>query len=585
MINVEQALHDKFPALASRTARLPYRPIIPVLRRVLHEREINDFLDEHGCLRGLDFVERALERLEFSYRVCSTERENVPVSGRLIVVSNHPLGALDAFALLGFLGEVRRDVRVLGNDLLAQVAGLAPLLLPVDNMRGGTSRAGLRAVIDCLEREQVLVVFPAGEVSRLRPNGVRDGSWSSGFLRLAERTGAPLLPVHISGRNSSLFYGTSMIWKPLAAALLSREMFRQRAGCVDIRVGCVVPAAHLSQTGLSRQARVRLVKRHVYRLARRKPSPFATLNAVAHPEDRRIVRDELAAAELLHAAADGKTVQLWRYEADSAVLREIGRLREVTFRSVGEGTNRRRDLDRHDLYYDHVVLWDPARLEIAGAYRLVRAARAMERFGQRGLYTSTLFRFEPAMDPYLYRGVELGRSFIQRQYWRSRSLDQLWMGIGAYLLRHPGIRYLFGPVTLSEGLPARARELLVGYYAMYFPADVPLARARAPFDVEAAIESRRRCAEAAGVASSASRHKRLLREELAAAGSRVPALYKHYTELCEPGGLRFLDFCVDPAFGHCTDGLVLVDLAGVRAGKLSRYLAGGDRSTAPGHAA
>ena len=196
------------------------------------------------------------------------------------------------------------------------------------------------------------------------------------------------------------------------------------------------------------------------------------------PESRQLLRLELRHAGSLGATRDGKRISLCRQATDSVVMREIGRLREIAFRSVGEGSGERRDVDRFDARYEHIVLWDDNDLEIVGAYRLAPAGATLAAHGDGALYTQSLFDFSPAMDAIWPEAVELGRSFVQPRYWGRRGLDYLWYGIGAWLRTRPGTRYLFGPVSISANYPAFARELLVSFYRHYFPAPA-VARPRA----------------------------------------------------------------------------------------------------------
>jgi putative hemolysin len=154
------------------------------------------------------------------------------------------------------------------------------------------------------------------------------------------------------------------------------------------------------------------------------------------------------------------------------LLRELGRLREIAFRAVEEGSGKRRDTDSYDDDYLHLILWDDEDLEIVGAYRFMPTAMQVERRGLEGLYSYSLFHYDDKMQDVLEHGIELGRSFIQPRYWGRRGLDYLWSGIGAYLARYPHYRYLFGPVSISGGLPPAARDLLVAFYRLWFPASI-----------------------------------------------------------------------------------------------------------------
>ena len=285
---------------------------------------------------------------------------------------------------------------------------------------------------------------------------------------------------------------------------------------------------------------------------------------VAPPVDRRRLVDALAAMPRLGTTPDGKRIHAGRLASDSPVLREIGRLREITFRAAGEGTGQRLDLDAYDGWYDHIVLWDPEALEIAGAYRVAPGEAVLAERGIEGFYTASLFRYPCHMLARLAQGMELGRSFVAPAYQGTRSLDYLWLGIGAYLRAHPEVRYLFGPVSISADLPIAAREQLVAYYDRYFGCRRDGVAANRPFRFLAAPP--------AFSELDADTAYRVLKANLGALGARVPTLYKQYTELCEPGGARFLAFGVDPDFNNSTDGLVELDLARVRPRKRERYL-------------
>ncbi|HEX7916934.1 lysophospholipid acyltransferase family protein [Rudaea sp.] len=567
MISVERSFFEKFPRLAAGRARSFSQPVVELLRKVACEDRINRVLAEFAPRTGFDFVERALEGFRISYRIAHTDRENIPAEGRVVIVANHPLGAFDALALVHLVGSVRRDVRILANDVLTQLAQLSSLLLPVNVFGGSGASAGrLRDAYRALENEQALIVFPAGEVSRMGPQGVRDGRWSSGFVRMARHAGAPVLPVHIAAHNSPTFYGVSMLAKPLSSLLLPREMFVPQQ--LGISVGEPVAATELGADKAEPVAQA--MRRHVYQLAKRRPTVFATSRTIAHPESPLAIRHALKRAQELGATQDGKRILLIDAQPDCPVLREIGRLRELSFRRVGEGSGLRRDLDRFDAHYRHLVLWDEQALAIVGAYRLGEGARILAAQGLPGLYSSTLFDYAPEAHEFIAEGVELGRSFVQPAYWNSRSLDYLWQGIGAYLRHRPDLRYLFGPVSISAALSPAAREWIVHCHRHYFGDGEGLAASRNPLKISPHVEA---AAAQAWVDKDAKAGLMFLKRQLAQMDCSIPTLYKHYVDLCEPEGVRFLAFGTDPAFGHCVDGLIRLDLQFLRAAKRSRYLA------------
>lgn len=569
-INIESLMLQRFPVLASPSAQFLRKPVVELVRKVVAEQRINHTLDLLSGHQGFGFIEHLLDHLRFRYVAAPTERENIPVDGRVVIVANHPLGALDALALLDLVGSVRRDVRILANDLLTRLEPLRPLLLPVPVMSAGSGQA-LREAYRALQREQALIVFPAGEVSRLRGGGVRDGRWSNGFLRLAQKTGAPVLPVHIGAHNSATFYGVSLLARPLSALLLPRQVFAGSGGRATFNIGELIPATALSVPGLTPERVASRLRRHVYRLPRRKPSAFPTAGAIAHPQPAQAIRAALARGHCLGRTSDGKAIMLLDAEPDCPAIREIGRLRELSFRRVGEGTGGRRDLDRYDNWYRHIVLWDAEAMQIAGAYRLAEGNAVLRERGLAGLYTHSLFDYRPAATEFLEHGIELGRSFVAPAYWGSRSLDYLWQGIGAFLRHRPEIRYLFGPVSLSASLDPEARAWLVHYHRHFYASTTDLARARNPYISDPQMVAR---AGAVWQGRDAAAALPLLKAELARLSCTIPVLYRQYVDLVESegDGVRFLDFGVDPAFGNCVDGLIRVDLSCLRDAKRRRYL-------------
>jgi putative hemolysin len=569
MLNIEQAVQQKFPRF-QHTSPWIKKPTLGFLRKITHEHEVNRFLDLHQDLRGFDFIDQVLDYFNFSYSVSHRDRINIPATGRVVIVANHPLGALDGLSLLKLVGEVRRDVKIVANDMLMNFAALESLFLPVDNLSKSTRKSSVARIVDSLNNDEAVIVFPAGEVSRIRPSGVRDGKWNSGFLTFAKKTNAPILPIFIGARNSSLFYSTSMVYKPLSGMMLAHEMFNKNSKNITMRVGETIPYQQIEQLPLVKAEKAKLLRRHLYRIAKGKKSLFKTEQTIAHPIERRFIKRELQNAELLGETADNKKIYLFDYRPDSAVMHEIGRLRELTFRQVGEGTGKRRDLDRYDRDYRHLILWDEQELEIAGAYRLGDVKRIQAQDSSRGIYSEELFAYDKEkMQPFFEQGIELGRSFVSPKYWGRRSLDYLWYGIGAYLQRYPEVRYLFGPVSLSNSYPDFAKALIVSYYQHYFADEQQLACARVPYVVEGELKQQ---VFQTLTGEDAEEDFAALREQLTHMNVTVPTLYKQYADVCEKGGVRFIDFNIDADFGHCIDGLVMVDLQQLKASKRKRYL-------------
>ena len=564
MLRLEQRLQQRYPDWFRGRRGHVVAPLLRGVARWSRFDTIDGFLAESGHLRGFAFVDAALRHLQLKYSVDDDGRARIPPKGRLLIVANHPSGALDALALLDLVGQVRRDVRIVANDVLALVEPLSDLLLPLRILGGNAGADSLRAVEHALENEECVIVFPAGEVSRLGPRGVRDTRWRRGFLRFARRTAAPVLPIRIEARNSSLFYGVSALYRPASTALLAREMYARRHRPLRLRIGHPLEIPASGDT----EASLRSVRRTLYAIGRRGVAGATAEEQGPEPlapaVDPTALWMAVEATELLGRTSDGKQIRRAQCAADSLLLHEIGRLRELTFRQVGEGTGRSRDLDDFDPHYQHILVWDADAMRIAGAYRVARGSQALARAGLSGFYTTSLFRYADDAIPRLAEGMELGRSFVVPDYWGSRSLDYLWQGIGAYLRRHPRVRYLFGAVSISAALPRSAREQLVAYYQCYYGGGESLAASTRPFRYFAAPPS--------FDGLDADTAFDVLKANLSTLGATVPTLYKQYTDLCEPGGARFLAFGVDPAFSDSIDGLIEVDLHCIRPNKRRRYL-------------
>lgn len=567
-----------------------------------------DFIKSHPHLQGIEFVEQILEHFQFSFQTPWKEKESIPTDGRVVIISNHPLGTLDAAALYKLVSDVRPDVKVIVEDGKTlpddlESSPLASIVLPYQmnaNPQSADSLASSevgqdvnKAAYEFLASEGALIIFPCQDVSRIRPTGISDPKWRDDFLCLAKLAQAPILPVFIDATNSALFYGLSAIYKPLSSFLLVPEMYKQTRKSVSIRVGDLITHETFNQSGLPFKTQVKLFKKHVYKIGKGKKGIWPTQSAVAHPESRKTLKQLVSSQTHLGETNDGKQIYLYQKSGSCAALREIGRLREIAFRAVGEGTGQRRDIDRYDSIYSQLVLWDEKNLEIVGAYRLAEARNIIKGKGVDGLYSASLFDYDEAIIPILEQGAELGRSFVQPKYWGKRSLDYLWYGIGSFLSNKPDVRYLFGPVSLSNDMPKAAKDLMVYFFSMYFgqpehqqaflknsgcldvESGTPirhinkLAHSKHPYHLSSDL------IDSLKGNFSGDDYKndfRTLKNIMSNMGCSIPTLFKQYSELCEPGGLVFLDFGVDAGFGECIDGLVMVDVTKIKQKKRTRYI-------------
>ena len=567
MISVDNIVATNLPSIKDR----PWleKPVKAALNSLLHIEKFREFEQNYPHLKGLEFVEQALQYFNVSYSVRDSERENIPSTGRAVIIANHPIGSIDGLALIKLVADIRRDVKVVVNNLLVAIKPLAPLLLPVNNMAGSTPKENLKAIQDFLLDEGAVIVFPAGEVSRFRPNGVRDPKWQTGFLKLATRAKAPIVPIYINAKNSTAFYGVSMMYKPASTLMLVGEMFKQKQKDIPMRIGQQIPFDSYQAVPLDIKSKTKLFRRHLYRLKKGKADVFQTQSAIAPGEDRKLLKSAITHCEHLGETPDGKVIYLHRAKANDVILREVGSLREHAFRAVGEGSGLRRDLDRYDDHYLHLILWDNEALEIVGAYRFADTSDVIAKHGLSGLYSHSLFDLAGDMQDYLANGLELGRSFVQPRYWGKRSLDYLWFGIGAFIKKYPKYRYLYGPVSISNALPRSAKELLVYFYRLHFGTESNFAPSRNPFEFHHLLQSE---LKQQFTGQDYKQDFIQLKHLLANMGTGVPTLYKQYTELTEPGGVHFIDFGIDADFNDCIDGLVLLDIEKLKPKKRLRYL-------------
>jgi len=533
-----------------------------------------ELLEEYAELSGMELLEQVLEQLDCSYLVSNRERERIPASGRVVLIANPGLGLLGALLLLRLVGDLRRDVRLVADQELWSYAGLRPLLLPLCAAEAGVRRAQRQALRQALEAEQALIIIPARLARRQRDRRSGGGSdWDNSFLKLTRLTNAPLVPLFI-GRPRRTWGG---LVERLPGSLQDRftrlQTWRQAGRRVELRVGELIATDTLANLPLRSKTKSALLRKHLKRIGLGKPGIIIGERPIAHPQPSRELHAELRQAEALGTTRDGKQILLFDYFPNSSTIKEIGRLREESFRQVGEGSGRRRDLDRFDQHYRHLVLWDEERLEIVGAYRLGEAAHLTDDGNLARLYSASLFELPPALRERLPCAVELGRSFVQPAFWGTRALDYLWQGLGAYLRRHPQVRFLFGPVSISGSYPEAAKALLVWFYGHYFGNPAQAATPRLPF-----LLSRQQLDWCHRLFSGNDPEQdfRTLKSTLGQYGVSVPTLYKQYTELCEPGGVQILGFNRDPDFQNCIDALILVDLSLLKRQKYQRYVLGGE---------
>ncbi|MBU1759364.1 MAG: GNAT family N-acetyltransferase, partial [Bacteroidetes bacterium] len=240
------------------------------------------------------------------------------------------------------------------------------------------------------------------------------------------------------------------------------------------------------------------------------------------------------------------------------IIKEIGRLREVTFREIGEGTNKPTDLDSYDIYYNHLFIWDLEAKMVVGAYRIGKGDEIYDSFGKKGFYLYELFKIKSQLYPVLRTGLELGRSWIRKEYQqRPLPLFLLWKGILKYLIDNPRYRYLIGPVSISNSFSKFSKSLIVNFiYKNHFDQEMAqMVKPRKKFKVDFSK------IDADILTSSSSSFKNLdsLISEIETTHIKVPVLLRQYIAL----NAKIICFNIDPKFSDCLDGFLVLDLENV----------------------
>lgn len=529
------------------------------------------------------FIDRALDMLGVRFELDGQPVTRVPKTGPLVVVCNHPFGVLEGLILVRILRTVRPDIKIMANFMLGLIPEMDELLIEVDPFGKADSAkkniAGLKASMKWLKQGGLLAVFPAGEVSslRMKKGMVADPLWNPMIGRIIRKTGAAALPVFFEGRNSGLFQALGLIHPKLRTVLLPHENLKHAAAHpIRVALGGVIESERLAGLGSDRDI-VDFLRFRTYLLRKegQSRSPFKTiaparsLEPIANSRNKHILASEVAA--LPDANILIRTGDFTVFEADAfripRILREIGIRREETFRLVGEGTGKPMDIDAFDDTYRHLVLWNHAEREVAGAYRFGLTDEILARQGVSGLYTSTLFKYRPGLLESMGPALEMGRSFVTPKYQKSyQPLLLLWKGVAAFVVNNPKYTRLFGCVSISGEYSELSRELIMRFMerhafrhdmaGMAVPRRPPKVRrlGRIDFSLPESAFS-----ELDDVAD-------LVRD--VESGRSIPVLLRQYLKL----GGKILGFNVDPDFGNCLDGLILVDLLRSDPKVLGRFM-------------
>lgn len=530
------------------------------------------------------FAENILKGMNVDFRISEQDLARIPEKGKVIIVANHPFGGIEGIIMAAILQRVRPDVKIMANYLLSAIPEMRNLFVFVDPFGGQAAAranlASMKQTISLLKNGEMLGVFPAGEVAHytFKNRKVTDPKWSNTVAKFIKKTESQVVPMFFSGQNRFIFQLAGLIHPRLRTALLPRELLNKRNTVIEVRVGNAIPYSRLKKFENDGDL-TDYVRQRTYMLENR-PGKVDDAQAITFPSNNMKPLIDPVDPELLLTDVESLPPSQMLLESGVTrvyhasirqipnIIREIGRLREVTFRATDEGTGESIDLDEFDEYYQHLFVWNIEKNEIIGAYRLGRTDNIIKRFGKKGMYTTTLFNIKSSFFDQINPALEMGRSFVRPEYQRSFSpLLMLWRGIGHYVAKYPKYKILFGPVSINKEYQSSSRQLMVTFLKMhnYLPELASKVKAITPL--------RHRKLKGWDYKSS----KRIISSvddlsevvsDLEFDDKGVPILLKQYLKL----GGKLLGFNVDPNFSDVLDGLILVDITKTDPKIMERYM-------------
>ena len=565
------------------------------------EKVVNPFFEITDILCGLSvldrmykkitehdlhqFIKRALSDLGISYVLSENDLKQIPSQGALVITANHPYGGIEGLIIADILLSVRPDIKIMANQLLARISELKRIFIFVDPFdRPGISHkrniAPLRESLKHLKAGGALGIFPAGEVAHfsLSHMQVREGIWAPNIAKLIRSSEATVLPVYFSGTNRPLFHAVGMIHPMLRTAMLPRELYNKSNKQIEVRIGTAIQAKQIAALGSDTEVMMNLRSRSL--LMKHRDSNQRKIFQFKYGQEKKQVPiiDAVPAGKLSQEIS-GLSKESMLYQSEeyavyharineaSLVMEEISRLREKTFRSVAEGTGKCCDLDSFDQYYTQLFVWNNKKEEIVGAYRLVKTDEVIRKQGYNGLYSNSLFNYDPGFFNKIGPALELGRSFVRQEYQKDFSpLFLLWKGIGAYVLKYPQYKTLFGLVSISNEYKAQSRQMMAAYFESRQAYD-PLKQLVSPKNSLKINHLIKKFAESS--LKDEADLSRIIHD--IDPGRTIPPLLRQYLKM----GGRILGFNVDSHFSNTLDGLIVVDLTKTELKHLVRYMGPG----------
>ncbi len=540
--------------------------------------ELNQIYERFSDQKGIEFIDAVFDHLGVGFDYFEDELKRIPTEGPFITVSNHPLGGIDGLVLLKLISIVRPDFKVMANFLLKKIDPLSDQFFAVNPFEerkdAFNSAIGLKEAFRHVKEGKGLGIFPAGEVSAYKfgEGKVIDREWQEGAMKLAEKLDVPVVPIYFKAKNSPLFYVLSSLSSMLQTAKLPSELLTQRNKQILVRIGKPVTVDEKKACKDTHELSA-LLRERTYRLSAplEDPSRLERIRKVVarspkepariiSPTPQNYIWDEIETLrEDGFRMTEFRTFEVFCAPADKipSILREIGRLREITFRDVGEGTNEETDLDDYDYEYLHLFLWDNQAQTIVGAYRLGMGADIFESKGIKGFYVQSLFRIEDEAFPIFKQSLEMGRAFIVKEYQQKpMPLFLLWKGIVHVILRNPDkVRYLTGCVSISNQFSTFSKAMMIAYVQHHFY-DKRLGEyihPRKEFRVKLSDEDERFIKNTSG--EDLNKFDRFI-DEVEPGNMRFPVLFKKYIKQ----NAKIVSFNVDPKFNNSVDGFMYIDI-------------------------
>lgn len=547
-----------------------------VLLKTTKLSKINKEYDKNKHLQGTEFIDAILKDFKIDFEIPEKDLKRIPKTGPFITISNHPLGGIDGMILMKLLIENRPDYKVIANFLLHRLDPLKPYILPVNpfesHKEAQSSLSGMKNAIQHLRDGNSLGIFPAGEVSTHRDNKmIVDKAWESSAMKLIQKAKVPVVPIYFHAKNSQFFYQLASMSDVLRTAKLPSEMLSQKRRKINVRIGH--PIAVEDQTEHSNlEAYTAFLRRKTYMLAnvfeRKKllaklpknlKIPRAPKDVISETKKELMIEEIENCRKMDKRLLTSKNYEVFlaKREVIPNILNEIGRLREITFREVGEGTNNSIDLDEFDEYYHHLFLWDNETQRIAGAYRMGMGNEIFANHGINGFYLQDLFRFEPELYKMMSQSIEMGRAFIIKEYQQKpMPLFLLWKGIVHCTLRFPEHRYLIGGVTISDKFSNFSKSLMIEFMKSHYydPYVAQYVRPKKEFKVK--LEDADKDLVFEESEADLNKFDKLI-DELETENLRLPVLIKKYIKQ----NAKVVAFNVDPLFNDAVDGLMYIRIA------------------------